>query len=264
MRRVIWSMGRSICAVSGENRIDASRAGVSRLACHSIGEAQVNTGVCDVLVADDQPPVRQMMRLMLTKFGMTTIALARDGSEAVAMLADAVPRVLISDVNMPTMNGLELVQRVRSGDTAAPRDLPILMLTGHGEELVVATALALDVDGFVLKPASPENLKPRIDRVIAHRRTALRAPAAYHAVPIPDVTLEGSSLAPVAPEAVAPDTRVVPLDYRAIDRTLARPLTTAGGTLIAPADTVLTRHALDFLGDLVHIGVLPGSLVVHD
>src|SRR5438477_8783711 len=56
-------------------------------------------------------------------------------------------RSLISDVNMPTMNGLELVQRVRSGDTAAPRDLPILMLTGHGDELVVTTALALDVDG---------------------------------------------------------------------------------------------------------------------
>src|SRR5258706_11278911 len=223
-RRVIgsiWSMGLADCAISGEDRIDATGVQTLRLARCSTGEAQVNTGACDVLVADDQPPVRQMMRLMLTQFGMTGIALARDGSEAISMFEQAVPRVLISDVNMPTMNGLELVQWVRSGDTIAPRDLPILMLTGHGDELVVTTALALDVDGFVLKPAAPDSLKARIDRVLGARRTALREPAAYRAVRIPDVTLEGSRLPPVAPATLAPGASLIRLDYPAIGRPVA-------------------------------------------
>jgi CheY-like chemotaxis protein len=250
--------------ISGEDRIDAAPATPLTLARYPAGEAQVNTGVCDVLVADDQPPVRQMMRLMLTQFGLREVALARDGAEAVSLLETAVPRVLISDVNMPTMNGLELVQRVRSGDTVAPRDLPILLLTGHGEDLVVSTAIALDVDGFILKPAAPEGLKRRIERVITGRRTKLRDPAAYRAVPIPDVTLEGSSLPPAAPPVVAPGMRVLGLDHTIIGRTLALPVTTARGSLVIPEGTVLTRDALDFLGDLHDIGVLPAWVVVRD
>src|SRR5262249_29499292 len=119
---------------------------------------------CDVLIVDDQSPVRQMVRMLLHRFGLT-FDMAVDGNDALAKLGETNPRVMITDVNMPHRMGLELHKRVRPGQSKAARDLPVLILTGHGDAAIVATALALDVSGFVVKPASPAGLKARLDRV---------------------------------------------------------------------------------------------------
>ena len=217
---------------------------------------------CDILVVDDQAPVRQMMRLMLTQFGMGEVGLAHDGVEAVAMLAEAVPRALIADINMPNMNGLELLKRVRCGDTGAPRDLPVLMLTGHGESVVVSTAIALDVDGFVLKPAGPSNMKPRLERVLAGPRTALKDVAIYRAVAVPDVSSAGARF-PVESLTVPPGMRVVPLEVSAVDKVLAVPVTAKDGWPLYPAGVAVTMDMLVRLSDLAEIGLVHPGLVVR-
>jgi CheY-like chemotaxis protein len=221
----------------------------------------MSTGQCDVLVVDDQAPIRQMMRLMLKQFGVAEIALARDGVEAVAALEETVPRALVTDINMPNMNGLELVKRVRSGDTAAPRDLPILLLTGHGESLLVSTAVALDVDGFVLKPAGPANLKPRIDRVLGDKRTVLKDAATYRAVAIPDLT-HGTPNLPQEALTAPPGTRIVPLEIDAVDKVLAAPVKAKDGWPLYAAGTWVTADMLIRLHDLAEIGLVHPGIVV--
>lgn len=221
---------------------------------------------CDVMVVDDQPPIRQIVGSMLRRFGLEGVVVAEDGAQALAMLTDLQPRLLISDVNMPVMNGLELVKRVRSGDSPAPRDLPVLMLTGHGESPVVSTALALDVNGFVLKPASPANLKLRVDRALAAAaaRPALKGAAFYRNVPIPDVTLMGATMPAPSKPAALPGTRVVPLDSNAVGKTMAAPITAADGDVLLEAGQILSTTLAACLEDLVAIGVVAPEIVVRD
>jgi CheY-like chemotaxis protein len=222
----------------------------------------MGTGQCDVLVVDDQAPVRQMMRLMIQQFGLGEVALAHDGVEAVASLEEAVPRAIITDINMPNMNGLELVKRVRSGATAAARNLPILLLTGHGESILVSTAVALDVDGFVLKPAGPANLRPRLERVLGDQRIVPKDAEVYLAVPIPDLT-HGTPSLPAEPLTAPPGTRIMPLELDAIDEVLALPVKAKDGWSLYAAGTVVTADMLIRLHDLAEIGLVHPGIVVR-
>ncbi len=118
-----------------------------------------------VLVVDDMPGIRRMLRQMLLLLGFGgRLGEANDGVEAWDILKDIPYDVVICDINMPRMNGLELLRLLRS----SPRyeSTPFLMITGEVSEDVVAAAAESEVDSYLLKPFQVTSLENRLSEII--------------------------------------------------------------------------------------------------
>ncbi|MEY9925603.1 DNA-binding NarL/FixJ family response regulator [Catenulispora sp. GP43] len=107
-----------------------------------------------VLIADDQALVRTGFRLILTANGIEVAGEACDGLEAVAAAAELKPDVVLMDIRMPNLDGLEAARRILAADPA----IRILMLTTFDLDKYVYEALAAGASGFLLKDVTPEHL----------------------------------------------------------------------------------------------------------
>jgi len=107
-----------------------------------------------VVIADDQTLVRGGFRLILNSAGIAVVAEAADGKEAVAATLSHRPDVVLMDIRMPEMDGLEATRRI----LAARADVRIIMLTTFDLDQYVYAALAAGASGFLLKDVSPEHL----------------------------------------------------------------------------------------------------------
>ena len=119
----------------------------------------------NVLVVDDMPGIRRMLKQMLMLLGVNgRIGEAGDGLEAWDILRDISYDVVICDINMPRMDGLELLRTMR----ANPRfeTTPFLMITGEVSEEVVAVAAESEVDSYLLKPFQAAALETRLLEII--------------------------------------------------------------------------------------------------
>jgi DNA-binding NarL/FixJ family response regulator len=109
-----------------------------------------------VVVADDQTLVRKGFRLILGSAGIPVVAEAADGKDAVAAVLEHRPDVVLMDIRMPEMDGLEATRRIL---TATPGEgIRIIMLTTFDLDHYVYAALAAGASGFLLKDVSPEHL----------------------------------------------------------------------------------------------------------
>jgi two-component system, OmpR family, response regulator ResD len=115
-----------------------------------------------VLVVDDEPTITEVVARYLQRAGYRT-ALAADGAEALAAASEQRPDLVVLDLMLPKMGGLEVMRRLRDHDQ--PR-LPIILLTAKGEETDRITGLQLGADDYVVKPFSPAELVARIDAVL--------------------------------------------------------------------------------------------------
>jgi DNA-binding response OmpR family regulator len=120
-----------------------------------------------VLVVEDDPAVRDVVRRYLERDGHR-VTLAYDGEAALRAADDTVDLVVL-DVMLPGMDGLQVCQRLRSGVSGRP-DVPVIMLTALGEEDDRIAGLSLGADDYVTKPFSPRELSLRVTSVL--RRTA--------------------------------------------------------------------------------------------
>jgi DNA-binding NarL/FixJ family response regulator len=126
-----------------------------------------------VLVVDDQELVRAGLRAILEANGVTVVGEAADGAEGVAMATEREPDVVIMDVRMPVLDGIEATRRIRSAGHEAPR---VLVVTTFDLDEYVFEALRAGASGFLLKDAPRQDLLRAID-VIADG-DALLAPTA--------------------------------------------------------------------------------------
>jgi len=124
-----------------------------------------------VVIADDQTLVRGGFRLILNSAGIAVVAEAADGKEAVAATLSHRPDVVLMDIRMPEMDGLEATRRI----LAARADVRIIMLTTFDLDQYVYAALAAGASGFLLKDVSPEHLIAAVRLV--RRGDALLAPS---------------------------------------------------------------------------------------
>ena len=123
-----------------------------------------------VLIADDQPMVRAGLRMILElEPDIDIVGEAADGNEAVAVAAATGPDVILMDVRMPNLDGLEATRRIVGGREDGPR---VLILTTFDLDAYVYEALASGASGFVLKDIEPEKLVDAI-RVIANGEALL-------------------------------------------------------------------------------------------
>jgi two-component system chemotaxis response regulator CheY len=116
-----------------------------------------------LLVVDDSSTMRRIIKNTLARLGHKDIVEAEDG--VVAWNAYQKHNdfdVLITDWNMPNMNGLELVKKVRGANT----DIPIIMVTTEGGKAEVITALKAGVNNYIVKPFTPQVLKEKLEAVL--------------------------------------------------------------------------------------------------
>lgn len=118
-----------------------------------------------LLVVDDSSTMRRIIKNTLARLGYKDILEGGDGLEGWAAM-DANPDIemLITDWNMPEMNGLELVKKVRAD--ARFKDLPIIMVTTEGGKAEVITALKAGVNNYIVKPFTPQVLKEKLAAVM--------------------------------------------------------------------------------------------------
>lgn len=116
------------------------------------------------LVVDDSPTMRRIVINALKTFGYSEFIEAGDGQEALAKLASEPVDFVITDWNMPVMNGLDLTKTIRS--TPNLSHLPILMVTTRGLKQDIIEALKAKVNNYVVKPFTPQVLKEKIDAVL--------------------------------------------------------------------------------------------------
>jgi DNA-binding NarL/FixJ family response regulator len=108
-----------------------------------------------VVVADDQALVRTGFRMILTADGMSVVAEAANGVEAVEAVRRTRPDVVLMDIRMPELDGLEALRRVVTGEPGDPR---VIILTTYDLDRYVYAALTAGASGFLLKDVSPEQL----------------------------------------------------------------------------------------------------------
>ncbi len=120
-----------------------------------------------ILIVDDQAFLRSLVGNVLKGFGCNNIAEAGDGKKAIEMI-EKNPKldVILCDIEMEPMNGLKLVRAIRAGLTKATYDVPIIMLTMHSEQEMVREALALHINGFLVKPVRPATIREKIEMAI--------------------------------------------------------------------------------------------------
>ncbi len=123
-----------------------------------------------VLIADDEPIIREGIRDAVDwpSLGMEVAAEAEDGEEALELALHHRVHVLLVDLNMPIMNGIKLMKRIRE-------ELPscrIVIITGHDEFAYAQEAIRLNVDDYILKPADPNQLRQVLDNVRRGLETA--------------------------------------------------------------------------------------------
>ncbi|MCP2244238.1 response regulator [Lentzea aerocolonigenes] len=107
-----------------------------------------------VVIADDQAFVRIGFRMILSSGGIEVVGEAADGAEAVSAVRDLRPDVVLMDIRMPGMDGLEATRRI----VREPGDCRVLMLTTFDLDRYVYDALAAGASGFLLKDVTPEHL----------------------------------------------------------------------------------------------------------
>ncbi len=117
------------------------------------------------MIVDDEPGVRALLHDTLRIAGFETLE-ASDGMSALTALRKNKPDLIIIDINMPLMDGFELVERLRS----AKDMVPVLMLTARGEKADIARGLKLGADDYVVKPFGLEELVLRVKAIL--RRSA--------------------------------------------------------------------------------------------
>jgi two-component system OmpR family response regulator len=117
-----------------------------------------------ILVVDDDPHIREVICVALKKAGMLP-AEARDGAEAITQFSAIAPQLVILDVGMPEIDGLEVCRRIRKGS-----NVPILFLSARDEEIDRVLGLEIGGDDYVTKPFSPRELIARVNVIL--RRTA--------------------------------------------------------------------------------------------
>jgi len=116
-----------------------------------------------ILVVDDMSTMRRIIKTILNQLGYNNIEEAENGKQALGKLKKEKFDFVITDWNMPEMDGLELVKQIRSDDDL--KSLPVLMVTAEAKKENVMEALKAGVNNYIVKPFTPEVLKEKMEKI---------------------------------------------------------------------------------------------------
>lgn len=131
--------------------------------------------VLKILVVEDNPHTRMVLRDILWATGVRDIHMATDGAQALALLREQEIDIIITDLTMRPMNGVDFTRQLRQDQESANRLLPVIMVTGHATRRRVAEARDAGVNEFIVKPITARAVLDRIRRVIYNNPVFVRS-----------------------------------------------------------------------------------------
>ena len=117
------------------------------------------------LVVDDFSTMRRIVRNLLKEIGHTNIEEAEDGQVALNKLRAGTFDFVVSDLNMPNMNGFELLREIRAD--AALKSLPVLLVTAEAKREDIVTAAQIGASGYIVKPFTKATLEDKLEKILA-------------------------------------------------------------------------------------------------
>lgn len=147
----------------------------------SVPEAIQKANELKILVVEDDHFTRKIILRVLRDFGYANIVDVNNAVFAINLIETNTFDLIITDVNMPGMNGLKFVQLIRAGKTHAKPETRIVVLTSFSQTEIIASALALDINGFLVKPIIPAVVEEKLTLALSER-LHLHSPMAYEAV----------------------------------------------------------------------------------
>ncbi len=129
----------------------------------------LNTPNMKILVVDDFPTMRRIVKTLLKQNGFSNVIEAEDGLKAYAILQGTNDiEMIVSDWNMPNMTGLELLKTVRSDPKV--KHLPFLMITAEAEKENIIEAVKAGVSNYVVKPFTGQTLKEKMNKIFENEK----------------------------------------------------------------------------------------------
>jgi len=116
-----------------------------------------------ILLVDDSRTIRNIQKKTFAQLGHSDVMEAGDGVEALQQLGQSRPDLVLIDWNMPNMDGITLVRKIRETDKA----LPLIMCTTEAEKSRVIEAIKAGVNNYLVKPFTPETLKEKVEATMA-------------------------------------------------------------------------------------------------
>lgn len=136
-----------------------------------------------ILVVDDEPSIVEVVSLYLSRAGFQ-VAIAHDGQTALREMAKELPDLVVLDLMLPGVDGMEITRRLR-----AEGDTPIIMLTARKEESDRILGLEMGADDYMVKPFSPQELVSRVRAVLRRTHAAPTQPKEERALEFEDLTI---------------------------------------------------------------------------
>ena len=196
-----------------------------------------------VLAVDDEPQILTALSRGLTRVGHDVVV-ARSGEDAVTAAAAAEPDVVLLDLRLPDLDGIEVVRRLRTWTA-----VPIVLLSGEGNERARVAALDAGADDFVDKPFSMEELRARVGAVLRRSAAATKAPAEASRFQYDDLVID---LGTHSIERGGEEVRLTPTQWRLLE------------VLLSNAGKLLTyRDIITAVWDERHGDEARDSLRVH-
>ena len=141
-----------------------------------------------ILVVEDHDFSRKQTLAMLLRIGFENVLSAKNGDLAIERLNQHKIDLVITDINMPSMNGMTLIKQIRLGKTKNNKALKIIAVTSYSNIKVITTCMELDIDGFLVKPLAVKPLTEKINSAV------LESSNLYHEARYQDVETVFDSL----------------------------------------------------------------------
>ncbi len=117
-----------------------------------------------ILIVDDQASIRSLIRASLHQLGFTDVYEAPDGEEGLRAVLTRSPNLVITDFNMPKLDGLGLLRAIRGHPPT--KSIAVIMLTGRADRELVQRAVQFGVNNFLVKPFTVATLKQKVEEVV--------------------------------------------------------------------------------------------------
>lgn len=197
----------------------------------------------DILIVEDESEIAQLIKLYLEKEGFTCHT-CRDGHSALTYFQEIQPDLIILDLMLPGLDGLEVCARIRQ--QPGPKDPYILMLTAKGEELDRIIGLSTGADDYVVKPFSPRELVARV-RALLRRSLRHSEPSQTYETPHFSIDVDQRTVTRRSPEQPhQPDS---PLDLTTLEFDLLATFMSYPGRVWSRSQLIERLWGSDFFGD---------------
>jgi len=215
-----------------------------------------------ILLVDDDPFMQRIIEKVLKDLGFENIKKANDGKEALEVLGQENIDLLLTDIQMPNMNGLELMKNIRCGNSSAEKNLRTIIITSFSNTETLGSSMALDVNGFLTKPFKPVTVMKTIMQAFSDEPSELRSEESYLQVKtdLSSLIEDAESSPKSEEEGTPPDdpTQCINIHQLQPGMRLTRDIKTEKGVLLLSAGFVLNQNTIRRLFELETV------IVEHD